>query len=287
MVKVKPSSKMTIYSAYSSKYSIWSILREIIIEFPESHELGLRLCKRNLKAMYRQSILGFTWALFPPIITGLLWILLRQNNVMSFGDTGISYPVYVLIGTMLWQIFSESVIAPIRNVSANQNLLIKINIPREGLLLSGLYEVIFNTLIKILLIIAIIVFFKVEVDFSILLTPLGILTIIVFGFGIGLILTPIGMLYSDIQKGLIVILPILMYMTPVIYPQPKIGIFSVIMQFNPMASFLTITRNLFTSVFIPSWNEYIFYLIISVAILIIALIIYRIAMPMIIERVGS
>jgi lipopolysaccharide transport system permease protein len=279
--------KITIYSADTTDRSIVSHFRDIFRELPEAHELGYRLFKRNIKAMYRQSLLGITWALFPPLITAALWIFLRGNNVMSLGETSVPYPVFVLVGTMLWQIFTESIMAPMKSVTSNKAMLIKINIPREGLLLSGIYEVIFNVLIKILLLTIIFVFFRQPVTLSVIWVIPGILSIMICGFALGLILTPIGMLYTDIQKGLTIALPFLMYLTPVIYPKPTEGVVALIMKLNPMATLLVETRNWFTSQPMLDLNMFLIYTAVFTLLSFFALMIFRISMPMIIERIGS
>ncbi len=279
--------KVTVYSADTTDRSIVSHFRDIFRELPEAHELGYRLFKRNIKAMYRQSLLGFAWALFPPLITAALWIFLRGNNVMSLGETSVPYPVFVLVGTMLWQIFTESILAPLKSITSNKAMLIKINIPREGLLLSGIYEVLFNVLIKIFLLIIIFFAFQQPVTISVIWVIPGILSIMICGFAIGLILTPVGMLYTDIQRGLTIILPFLMYLTPVIYPMPKDGMVALIMKLNPMAVLLVETRNWFTSQPVLDLNMFLIYTGVFILLNIFALMIFRISMPMIIERSGS
>ncbi len=279
--------KITIYSADTTDRSLTSHLRDIFRELPEAHELGYRLFKRNIKAMYRQSLLGIAWAIFPPLITAALWIFLRGNNVMSFGETSVPYPVFVLVGTMLWKIFTESIMAPLQSISKNKAMLIKINIPREGLLLSGVYEVLFNVLIKIFLLIIIFIAFGQPISFSVIWVLPGIVSIIICGFALGLILTPIGMLYTDIQRGLGIILPFLMYLTPVIYPPPKEGAVELIMRFNPMATLLVETRNWFTSQPVQDLNMFLVYTGVFIFLSFFALMIFRISMPMIIERIGS
>ena len=281
------SSKVTVYSAEASNQSFNYVLVAILKEIPVAHELGLRLCKRNIKAMYRQSLLGFAWALLPPLITAGLWILLRSNNVMDVGNTGISYPVFVLTGTMLWQIFTESVLAPIRNVTANQSMLTKINIPREALLLSGVYEVLFNTLIKLGLLAVILVFFRQTVDVYLLLVPVGIFAIILGGFAIGLVLTPIGVLYKDINYGLVIALPFLMYLTPVIYPKPTTGLVGTIMKFNPMATLIPETRLWLTGQSGEAAGMVWLYAMVFTFLLFLGIVIYRVSLPMLIERIGS
>ena len=263
------------------------MLIDIFMELPEAHELGFRLFKRNLKAMYRQSLLGFTWALFPPLITAGLWIFLRSNNVMSMGDTGIPYPVFVLTGTMLWQIFTESIMAPVKNVTMNKAMLVKINIPREGLLLSGVYETVFNVLIKLGLLAIIFLVFQQPVNSYLLMVLVGIAAIMIAGFAIGLILTPVGMLYQDIQRGLTVALPFLMYLTPVVYPKPTEGTIAFIMKVNPMASLIPDTRLWFTGQSAETMSLFWGYTAAFGILLLLGLVVYRVSMPMIIERAGS
>ncbi|MCG8308801.1 MAG: ABC transporter permease [Cytophagales bacterium] len=284
---VEHRQKITVYSADTVDRSIISHFRDIFRELPEAHQLGYRLFKRNVKAMYRQSMLGITWAIFPPLITAALWIFLRGSNVMSFGETAVPYPVFVLVGTMLWQIFSESIMAPLKSVTTNKAMLIKINIPREGLLLSGIYEVLFNMLIKLFLLVIIFIAFGQAVSISVVWVLPGIMAIIICGFALGLILTPLGMLYTDIQRGLAVILPFLMYLTPVIYPRPESGMVGLIMKLNPMATLLVETRNWLTSQPIQELDQFLIYTFVFMAVSFFALMIFRISMPMIIERIGS
>ncbi len=279
--------KVTIYSADTTDRSVISHFRDIFTDLPEAHELGYRLFKRNIKAMYRQSVLGIAWAILPPLVTAALWIFLRGNNVMSFGETAIPYPVFVLVGTMLWKIFTESIMAPLGSINKNKAMLIKINIPREGLLLSGIYEVFFNVIIKIFLLAIIFIAFKQTISLSVIWVLPGIASIIICGFSIGLILTPLGMLYKDVQKGLGIALPFLMYLTPVIYPPPKEGMVELIMRVNPMATLLVETRNWFTSQSVVNLDSFLIYTVVFAFLFFFALMIFRISMPMIIERIGS
>lgn len=280
--------KITIYTAEAAKNSILSHLCDVIYSLPQAHELGLRLFKRNLKALYRQSLLGFGWALLPPIATAALWIFLRGSNVVNMEDTSVSYPVFVLTGTILWQILSESILAPLAQVTDNRAMLSKINIPREGLLLAGIYELLFNIGIKALLLAFIYVFFHQTVSVSgLLLAPLGIFAISLAGFSIGLVLTPLGMLYKDINRGLALLLPFFMYLTPVVYPVPRGGTIGLIMRWNPLAPLITQTRNWLTAQPVNDMPIFWLYTLAFGLLFLFALVIYRLSMPMIIERIGS
>lgn len=280
--------KITIYSSEPSSRFIVDHLHDIVNDLPQAHELGFQLFNRSLKVQYRQSLLGLAWALLPPLATAALWILLRGGNVVSMEDTGIPYPVFVLTGTILWQIFTEAISAPLTQVAENRAILSKINIPREGLLLSGVYQLIFNTGIKILLLAIIYVFFRQAFSLSSLIfAPLGIFAISLAGFSVGLALTPLGMLYQDINRGLAILLPFLMYLTPVVYPIPRHGSIGLVMNLNPLATLITQTRNWFTGQ--PAYDMPAFWLFTLVfgLLFLISLVVYRLSMPMIIERIGS
>lgn len=280
--------KITVYSARASTRSILKNLRAIAKDLPQAHELGLRLFKRNLKAAYQQSLLGFGWALLPPVLTAALWIFLRSNGVMKTDITGISYPVFVLTGTMLWQIFNESILSPINSVSQNKAMLTKINIPREGLLISGLYDLTFHTFIKLVVLALVLLVFRQPVHLSgLCMVPVGVLAIILTGFSLGLVLAPIGMLYQDIGRTILAGLPFLMYLTPVVYNTPKTGIISQLMPYNPLASLITTTRNWLTVQPVPDPLSFWMYASFFALLFLLGLVLFRLSMPMIIERMGS
>jgi lipopolysaccharide transport system permease protein len=280
--------KITIYSAETSRHSLLTHLRDIMRAFPQSHELGFRLFSRNITALYRQSLLGFAWALLPPLATAALWIFLRGNNVVRMEETGVSYPIFVLTGTMLWQVFSEAISAPLIQTTENKAVLSKVNIPHEGLLLSGLYQLLFNIGIKVLLLVVVLIAFREEFIFSsFVFVPVGLCAISLAGFSIGLLITPIGMLYQDINRGLAIILPFLMYLTPTVYPAPRDGFVGLIMRINPIAVFITETRSWLTAQPVYDMPLFWLYLVVFFFLLLIAIIIYRLSMPIIIERIGS
>jgi len=207
--------------------------------------------------------------------------------VANFGETDVPYPVFILTGTILWQIFAEAFDAPLASVIANKNILIKINIPREAILLSALYTLIFNLVVKLGLLTIVFLYFGQSISWSVMMVPVGIASIIICGFSMGIILIPIGMLYQDIQKMIAVVLPFLMLLTPVIYPPKSEGMIGLIMKINPMATLLTETRNWFTSQPMYDINTFILLSILFFVLLLVGLVTFKISMPLIIERAGS
>jgi lipopolysaccharide transport system permease protein len=279
--------KVITYVPNSSKTAFFSSLIAIFKDIRPAHELAVRLFKRDVKSQYRQSFLGFFWLIVPPLLTAGLWIFLNNNKVVNVGETDIPYPLFVMVGTMLWQVFVEGVNQPLSSVSSNNSMLTKINFPREALLLTGFYTIMFNLVPKLLVLAAVFYFFKIEPAPSLLYFPLGVLMISLTGFAIGLILTPIGLLINDVARGLMVLLPFVMYLTPVIYPAPASGQVALVMKFNPLATLINSTRDWLSGNldYIP--NEFIMLSCFTLLFLMIGMLAFRISMPIITERFGG
>src|SRR5690606_6157163 len=124
-------------------------------------ELAWRLFVRNFSAMYRQSILGFVWALIPPLLTALVWVFLNGQRIINVEDPGVPYPAFVLTSVLLWSVFAQSLVTPITSVLQGKSILVKINFPRESLVLAGLLQVLFDLLVKLVLAAFVLIIFKV------------------------------------------------------------------------------------------------------------------------------
>lgn len=264
------------------------LLKELGRDLINSRSLGWRLAVRDIQGMYRQSFLGMLWAIIVPLTTALVWILLRGTGVVSVADTGMPYAAYVFSGTMLWAIFTESLLLPLQKTLLAKIMLTKINFPREALVLSGIYQVGFNAVIKAVLILAgVAVLGSLSFHWTILLFPLGILSLMLIGTSLGLLLTPIGMLYTDIGRGLSLAMQFFMYVTPVVFPLPKAGWISTVISYNPLTPIILSTRDWLTghpAIFI---NGFIWVNLVFLVVLVVALVLYRTAMPFLIERMSS
>lgn len=278
--------KTTVYQKQNNS-NISKLLKDSLKDIYTSRFLAKQLAIRDIKAQYRQSFLGIVWAFITPLTTALVWVILNKTGTVTLTDTGIPYPVYVFSGTLLWSILTESINAPMANTNAARGILSKINFPKEALVLSGVYKLISNSLVKIALLLFFLIVYGVGFHFSIFLFPFAFLGIIFFGTTIGLFVTPIGMLYNDIGKIVSLGLGFLMYATPVIYAIPKSGFLKTAMEVNPLTPLILVTRNLITGQN-PDYLIYYFtILIVSVPLLFLGLVFYRISIPIIVERMSA
>jgi lipopolysaccharide transport system permease protein len=276
-----------VYSPESSATHPARLLGELFRDALAGRELAWRLAVRDISAQYRQAALGLFWALILPLANTVTWIFLNASGIVTVGETPLPYAIYVFTGTMLWAIFMDALNAPLQQATAAKAMLAKINFPREALVLSGILQTLFNGAIKIGLLLVALLVLGVWPDWRLLLFPLAVLSLILTGTALGLLLTPIGLLYTDIGKGLPLVLQFLMYVTPVVFPMPSGGIAASIFAWNPLTPLILTARDWLTG--FPADHLASFLLVNAVVLVLLLLVgvVFRLAMPMLIERMGS
>jgi lipopolysaccharide transport system permease protein len=121
---------------------------------------------------------------------------------------------------------------------------------------------------------------------TILFLP-AILAVVIFGISIGILIIPFQMLYTDFSRAIALFMQVMMYLTPVVYPYPESGFLLKIVKVNPFTPLITVPRSILTGQE-PQMVGY-FWGVIGFGIVVFFLgwILYRITMPIIIERAGS
>jgi lipopolysaccharide transport system permease protein len=276
------------YTSTSQMRQPLQLLRTMWHDLLASRELAWQLLKRDISAQYRQSFLGVAWAILPPIVTAVGFSVAANSKVLNVGTTELPYPAYVMFSTVLWQTFVEAIMMPIQNITASKQMLSRINFPREALILSGIGQVFFNFLFKLLLIVGMFIWFKMPVTLSVGIAPVALVHLVILGTFIGILIAPLSMLYQDFSRGITLITGLWLLLTPVVYPVPKGGgLFGQIVQMNPVTPLLVTTRELATTGIVS--NPTGFWLVSAIAFmgLCLAWIVYRLAMPFVIERISS
>ncbi|TYA56636.1 ABC transporter permease [Formosa maritima] len=267
--------------------NIGALLKASIRDIYKSRFLARQLAERDIKAQYRQSYLGIIWAFIAPLATALVWIVLNKTGTVRLSDTGIPYPVYAFSGTLIWSIIVAAINSPIQSTNAAKGILTKINFPKEALIMSGIYKLLFDSAIKIILLILFVFAFGVGFHWSLLLFPLAIFGAILFGTTMGLFITPMGLLYQDIGKIITFGMQFLMYVTPVVYAIPESGIMKAIMTWNPITPIVLTARDLVVGFSPEHINYFLMVLVVCIPFLFLGLIIYRISIPIIVERLSA
>lgn len=281
--------RKVVYTPESALRLPRQLLSAMVHDLLASRELAWRLFVRDISARYRQSVLGYFWAILPPVATTLTFVFLNAQKIISLStdNSGLPYPVYVMLGTLLWQGFVDALNSPLKLITSSRSLLVKVNFPREALILAGLGEVVFDFTIRLVLFIVVFIGFGIPLPLTALFAPLGVLSIIALGLMFGILLSPLGVLYQDVQRGIAILTSVWFFLTPVVYEPPSTWPASLLVTLNPVSPLLVTTREMLTT---GSFTQLEGFLIVSGVIMMLLLVgwvIYRVAMPHLVERIGA
>jgi lipopolysaccharide transport system permease protein len=276
-----------IYTPESPLAHPAKLWREMGSDLWAGRELAWRLAVRDISAQYRQSALGVLWALINPLMTTAVWLFLSTSQLVKVANTAIPYPVFVFTGTLLWSILIDSLNAPLGQVNGNRALLAKINFPREALILTGIYQTLFNAAIKLSILLLVLPLLGIHPGWGGLLIPVGILALVLTGTSLGLAITPLGVLYGDIGRGIPLITQFLMYLSPVVFPLATTGWTGTVMRLNPLTPLILNSRAWFTGQPPQLLGEWALAVGGSAVLLLLVWMVYRLAMPILIERMSA
>jgi lipopolysaccharide transport system permease protein len=287
MERILADLPYTIYTPESPLRHPRRMARQMARDLVNSRELAWRLFIRDISAQYRESILGYLWVFIPPLVASLPFIYLNAQGVVRIGATPIPYAAYAIVGATIWQVFVDALNAPLRAVMQARSMLRRINLPREAILLSALAQVALGLLVRLPLLVGVLTWFRVAPHATALLFPVGILSLMLVGFVIGLLLTPLGIFYSDVQQTLPIATTFLMLLTPVVYPMPRSGFAASVAAFNPLTPLVTATRDWLTVGQADCVLAFFVTTTIAFVSLLAGWVAMRAAMPHLIVRIGS
>lgn len=245
------------------------------------------LFSRDFKAEYRQSLLGYLWALIPVLATTLTWVFLDQQNIVSIASTDLPYAIHVMVGTMLWGIFAKSLTGVMQGFSSGSSVFVKIKCSPLAFSLSGLSQVFFDLFLQCLLLIPAFFLFGISLSPLMILAPLGMFGLALLGSAFGLLLIPLASLYHDISRAIGFALNFLMYLTPVVYPVPKEGFASIIISYNPVTPLMECSRNLLTGQLKYDLSSLLSVFALSCSMILIGSWLLKISFPHLVARMGS
>lgn len=278
---------VTIYSPEPLLGHPVSLIRNIAKDLHAGRELAWRLFVRDLSAQYRQTMLGYVWALLPPLVASLTFIFLNSQQIVNIDSGAIPYPAFAMMGTLLWQVFVDAITSPPQALAGAKSMLAKINFPREAILMGGLYMVCFNFLIRLLLVAAVMIVWGITPSATILFFPVAMVALLLFGFCIGLALTPLAGLYGDITRAIPMVASFWMLLTPVVYPARTSGFAGILATWNPVSPLITCARESLTGMPLSHLPAFAAVAILAVIGTFVGLVLFRLAMPHLIVRMGG
>ena len=279
--------KEVLYTPDSRIREPGRLIREFFEGLFGSRDLGWQLFLRDFKAKYRQSLLGFAWAVIPALAAGIGLTLAKNAQIFNVGETPIPYAAYVMLSMTIWQTFRASVDLPLNALAVARPMLSKIFVPPEALFLAKLGEVLVDVGVRLIFVLGLFLWFGIPFSWGLLLAAPALVCLILFGVGIGLVLAPFSLLYQDVQRSVVFFMNILLFLTPVIYPIPTEGKFALLISLNPVTPLLTTTRELATGMPVTDPISFLVAAGVGMVIFFVAALFFRLVQPILVERFSA
>jgi lipopolysaccharide transport system permease protein len=193
---------------------------------------------------------------------------MQKTGILNPGETVIPYPIYVFIGTSIWGLFISALTTVASGLISNADLVIRTNIPKIGLAVTGLATLCYNLIINLMVLIFLLFVYEHPPSVWAVFYPLIVLPIIILGVGIGLILSVIGAVARDVTGMFVTLISLVMYITPVVYiAEFSNQVLNVIVRWNPLAYLVDAPRSLFMLGRIENIEGYTFSILFSILVL--------------------
>jgi ABC-2 type transport system permease protein len=201
----------------------------------QNRALLAELVRTDFKLRYQGSVLGYVWSLLRPLLIFLILYIVFVK-FLKFGGDIPHYPIYLLLGIVIWNFFSEMTSQSLSSIVGRASLIRKIKIPRWIIVASTSFSALINLFLNLLVVAVFLVFNHVDLLKTTLWLPILLLEVYIFAVGMSLFLSAAYVKYRDVSYIWEVILQAGFYLTPIIYPLSRIPneAFQKLLLLNPL-----------------------------------------------------
>lgn len=231
----------------------------------QNRALLAELVRTDFKLRYQGSALGYAWSLLRPLLIFLILYVVFVK-FLKLGAGIPHYPVYLLLGIVMWSFFTDMTTQSLGSVVARGDLIRKVRIPRWIIIVSSSMGALINFVLNLLVVLVFMIVNHVDFMSSALWLPFIFLEVYLFALGLSLFLSAAFVKFRDVGYIWEVILQAAFYVTPIIYALSRITDVTLqkFLLLNPMAQAIqdaryeAITRETLTvhHVFNGGWYEF-------------------------------
>jgi lipopolysaccharide transport system permease protein len=222
-----------------------------------------------------------------PLFVVGTFVLLNRAGILMVGKLPVPYPAYALLGITIWQIFGSGIVACTNAIVSGSSIVVKINFPKETLVISSMGQIVVELLIRLILLAIVFAFYKVVPHWTTVLTPFALVPLFLLTLGAGYILSLLNALFRDVANIVTIGVTFMLFLTPVMYPQPREGLLRTIAAFNPLSVLVSTPRDLILSGTVSQPMEFAAVSAFSVPAFLICWRIFHLSEVRIAERVGA
>lgn len=217
-------------------------------EIWEYRELFYFFTWRDIKVKYKQTLLGFLWAILQPLAMMIL-LTIVFGNALKVESDGIPYPIFVFSGLLLWDIFSNGLTNASQSMVTNAEMIKKIYFPRMIIPMSSVLVALFDFCMALLIYFALLLYFDHPVNWFrvVVFLPFSLLITVVTTFGAGCLLAALNVKYRDFRYIIPYMIRFLLFVNPIMYSTSifKSEWAQYLIALNPLAGAINMSRYAF------------------------------------------
>lgn len=217
-------------------------MQKIIKRYRYSYILLRQLVITDFKLRYQGSILGYLWSLLRPLaLFAILYLVFAK--FLKIGDAIPHFPVYLLVGIVLWNYFAEVTGNSVSAIVGRGDLIRKINFPKYVMVLAGSFSALINLGLNFIVIAVFMILSNVDIRAAIILLPILILELFIFALAAAFFLSAAFVRFRDINYIWEVVMQAAFYATPILYPLSLVSNdVAKILLLNPIAQIIQDVR---------------------------------------------
>jgi lipopolysaccharide transport system permease protein len=190
-------------------------------ELKEYRDLFFFLAWRDIKVMYAQTVLGFSWAIIQPLVQIVLFTIIF-GKVAKVNTDGIPYVLFSSVAIIPWNYISQSMTQSSQSLISSQHMLGKIYFPRLIFPITPILSRLINFGISLLIISIIMLYYRVFPTWNLMFLPLFLIMMMLIPAATGLWLSSLAIRFRDVQHIMPFFIQMLMYTAPIVYSASSI-----------------------------------------------------------------
>lgn len=235
--------KTKIYSAqYRCHSSLFTALKESISSAVSYRSQIVLTTRKAIEGIYKQDVFSLFWSIVMPVLPMTVYMLLAHIKVFNTSHV-MPFVFYIATGMMVWLLMATIIKSVMKSIKKEASILKTTSYPIFVTMLSQLGIVIFESSIRIIVIMGIMFWFKIEIGITnIPYTFFALISTTIFSFAVGMILSILDILIQDTRRVVDIFLRYGLFVSSVIFPFPTEGVIGFINQFNFFNTYVNTIR---------------------------------------------
>ncbi len=217
-------------------------LREMVREQYDFRELLYQMTRRDLLLRYKQTVMGFGWAIFMPLVNTAVFSVIFTRVAPL--DLDMPYPLFAYCGLLAWNFSASSFRFAVTSLTANANLVTKVYFPREIFPISAVAVSLVDFAVGSIVLIGLMIYYGVAPTTALFALPWVLLVHVTLTLSLSLLLAMANLFYRDVKYLFELVLTVWMFLSAVLYPVDRVGgLTGTLMTLNPMTLIIEAYRD--------------------------------------------